>query len=252
MIEFIVVALFLVPLMISLPIIAKFYEVKNKTSQMARYLSWENTVYGHQNTNGLSKTNSQFGNELISRILTKSDMIISSNTGTFELDDSSLPWDPMLIPSRGKKSGSIILEKQFSTAEVTLNNSLNASMSAALSGLSITGFAIESNGLMNFTASQSSIIPDWFSHMFAISEDKISFQQSLAMYSDTWASASPSENTKMVQSLMPMNLLPTELIQNILSATGDVMPWSDKWTNLKMGHVDVVPVPSVYLKELSR
>jgi len=247
MTEFVVIVLFLAPILLCLPYIAKFYESKHRTTQMARYLAWEDTVYGNKK----QKSTEQRKNDLISRFLTTGDYLISSNQSA--QDNTDLPWDPILASfshSDSHLAGIIDLNGISQKTTVIKNDSLlQDALSASVSPLSLTGFSIDTNGLKQYSATVPVHYPNWLNTWLGTDVENMVFEQKIVMYTDSWNTTSNSHLTDMVSSLMPSRVVPARLVTRVLSITSKIMPWTSKWSTLEFGKINVSSAPAVYYRQ---
>jgi len=251
MTEFVVVALFLTPILLCLPYIAKFYETKHRATQMARYMAWEDTVYGSKLSGGNQKSSEQMQSDLIDRFLTTSNQRLASNKPLQTSEE--LTWDPFIASfiHANKQTHGIIQLDQFKVASRTIENDsiLQDALAASVSPLSLTGFSIDTNGLRQYTTSVPMAYPDWLNVWLGTDTEQMLFEQQIVMYSDSWNTSSNSHQKQMVSSLMPSRVLPARLVTKVLSITSNVMPWTSKWSTLEFGHINVSSAPDAYYRQ---
>jgi len=212
LVEFVLVAMVLAPMLILMPTLAKNADVSMATSQAARYGAWEQTV--------IVKGGNELATEINNRFYAKSSIGINSSPGALAGDDVQ----------RAFWGGAGMSDRLFSAGEEGIGVEVNESSLGGMAG------KVES-AIHKFGSAIGSIVPDseWDiggGKLYTVdvgleikddiftteessgigcdgtaAEAKACVSQRAAILTDTWGARGPAQVEQRVRSLVPAGAL---------------------------------------------
>lgn len=270
-------SLVLIPLMLSLPLLAKYFDAQHKVAQAAQHAVWERTVWASSASPYASQTAVRSDMEL----LTLTDARVFSHELTPivslpEQDDTSLdtpsttgrsfmqyqaaPSGSHAAAVEGSANGYLSLIEPSADGRRLLDTASRSS--GALTGIGAkttklltdilekTGFELDTNGYVRYHTGVQLRNPDWNQgiDVTGLPQGGLRYSGSLAMLTDGWQAAGPYEQALQLEHLNPGARLADSNITSGILKVASALPWTSKFEKLDLGHSDIDALPTASLR----
>ncbi|GAA3968864.1 hypothetical protein [Allohahella marinimesophila] len=278
--EMLIVSSFVfVPMMLALPLLAKYLDSRHKVEQAAKYAVWERTVW--------SETNSPFAQHNAVRsdaqLLSRADRHIFAHEvmpigDTAPGADNSASQGPgaegrsfmqFIPPSSGSaqagvtetSAGQVSLllpagdQKERQLHSLTrVNGSLGGVGAAAIDLLGDifekTDFKLDTNGYVKYRTHVNLRPLPWHRGMDStgLPEAGLTYGGSLGMLTNGWQAAGPAEQSGQLAQLNPTGKLGDSDFVPKLLEVASWTPWTEEFRELKLGQSNIDTLPADLLK----
>jgi len=263
----VVLATFLVPMFLIVPVLAQMISLKQDAETAARYTAWERTVwlaapasydsFVSRLGNTVVRSDAELANQVDHRIHSESAVQIysSSSDTSYQVNPFDLVKDPQqaervaLMKTHG---GSTTSEPKYSSQSST-DTAPPGSLSRVLGELlgtlgSITSFDLNQNGYVTSIYSVDLVRTPWLGEDFDIAA--LTYTTRNTLLTDSWNPTGRAHVESRITGLLPQAALPDDLM-DVIQEGAALVPWFKELDSdsLILGQVNSDPVPSHRLSE---